>query len=139
MKESMMTEINDIMEKKVVTVERNTPILDAISTLLKHNFTGLPVVDKKGHVVGIITEKDVLALAMSIHDKTYESDTANAFVEDFMTPDVVTVEVTETLKQVCSSLMKHSFRRIPIVSKGKLVGLVSRKDIIAYIMNLNGG
>jgi len=134
-----MTEINDIMETKVITVERNTPILDAINTLLKHNFTGLPVVDKKGHVVGIITEKDVLALAMSIHDKTYESNTATACVKDFMTPDVVTVEVTETLKQACSNLMKHPFRRIPIVSKGKLVGLVSRKDIIAYIMNLNGG
>jgi len=139
MKESMMTEINGIMQTNVITVERKTPILDAINTLLKHNFTGLPVVDKKGHVVGIITEKDVLALAMSIHDKTYESNTATARVEDFMTPDVVTVEVTETLKQVCSNLMKHPFRRIPIVSKGKLVGLVSRKDIIAYIMNLNGG
>ena len=134
-----MTEINGIMQTNVITVERKTPILDAINTLLKHNFTGLPVVDKKGHVVGIITEKDVLALAMSIHDKTYESNTATARVEDFMTPDVVTVEVTETLKQVCSNLMKHPFRRIPIVSKGKLVGLVSRKDIIAYIMNLNGG
>jgi CBS domain-containing protein len=135
----MMTEINDIMKTDVITVERKTPILDAIRTLLEHNFTGLPVVDKKGYIVGIITEKDVLALAMSIHDKTYESDTAAANVEDFMTPDVVTVEVTETLKQVCSNLMKHPFRRIPIVSKGKLVGLVSRKDIIAYIMNLNGG
>ena len=134
-----MTEINDVMQTNVITVERKTPILEAISTLLKYNFTGLPVVDKKGHVVGIITEKDVLALAMSIYDKTYESNTATACVEDFMTPDVVTVEVTETLKQVCSNLMKHPFRRVPIVSKGKLVGLVSRKDIISYIMNINGG
>jgi CBS domain-containing protein len=139
MKESMMTEINDIMQTNVITVNRKTPVLEAIGILLKHNFTGLPVVDKKGHIMGIISEKDVLALAMSIHDKTYESDTATALVEDFMTPDVITVEATETLKQVCSNLMKHPFRRIPIVSKGKLVGLVSRKDIISYIMNINGG
>jgi len=135
-KDKATTEISDIMETNVITVERKTPILDAIKTLVKYNFTGLPVIDKKGHVVGIVTEKDVLALALSIHDKTYDSNTAAATVEDFMTPEVVTIDVNESLKQICTSLMKHHFRRIPIVSNSKLVGIVSRKDIIAYIMKI---
>ncbi|GAF86885.1 unnamed protein product, partial [marine sediment metagenome] len=79
-KDKATTEISDIMETNVITVERKTPILDAIRTLVKYNFTGLPVIDKKGHVVGIVTEKDVLALSLSIHDKTYDSNTAAATV-----------------------------------------------------------
>jgi len=133
-----MTEISDIMETNVVAVDRGTPILDAIETLVKRNFTGLPVVDKKNHVVGIISEKDVLALALSIHNKTYDSAATTAKVEDFMTTDVITVDVNESLKQLCTSLMKHPFRRVPIVEKQKLVGIVSRKDIIAYIMHIKG-
>jgi CBS domain-containing protein len=133
-----MAEIRDIMETRVVTVERGTPILNAIETLVKYNFTGLPVVDRKDRVVGIITEKDVLALALSIQNKTYNSNMATAKVEDFMTTDVITVNVNETLKQICSSLMKHPFRRIPVTEKDKIIGIVSRKDIIAYIMHLKG-
>lgn len=133
-----MTEIRDIMETNVVTVDRGTPVLDAIRTLVQHNFTGLPVVDKRNRVIGIITEKDILALALSIHDKTYDSSTSLAKVEDFMTTDVVTVDVNESLKQLCTSLMKHLFRRIPITEKGKVIGIVSRKDIIAYIMHIKG-
>jgi CBS domain-containing protein len=131
-----MTEIRDIMETDVVTVARGTPILEAIETLVKRNFTGLPVVDKKNHVIGVITEKDVLAL--SIHNKTYDSSMTTAKVEDFMTTDVITVDANEPLKQLCTSLMKHAFRRVPIVEKGKVVGIVSRKDIIAYIMRIKG-
>ena len=70
-----ITEIRDIMEANVVAVQRGTPILEAVQTLVTHGFTGLPVVDKKNHVVGIITEKDVLALSLSIHNKTYDSST----------------------------------------------------------------
>ncbi len=133
-----MTEIRDVMEANVVAVQRGTPILEAIQTLITHGFTGLPVVDKKNHVVGIITEKDVLALALSIHNKTYDSSTTTAKVEDFMTTDVVTLDVNESLKQLCTNLMKHPFRRVPIVEKEKLIGIVSRKDIISYIMHLKG-
>jgi CBS domain-containing protein len=133
-----MTEIRDIMETNVITVGRRTPILDAIETLVKHNFTGLPVVDKRNHVIGIVTEKDILALALSIRYKTYGSSTISSKVEDFMTTNVVTVDVNEPFKQICTSLMKHPFRRIPITEKGKVVGIVSRKDIIAYIMHIKG-
>ena len=133
-----MTEISNIMETNVVTVDRDTPILEAIETLVRRNFTGLPVVDKKNHVIGIVTEKDVLALALSIRYKTYDSNTISAKVEDFMTTDVVTVDVNEPFKQICTNLMKHPFRRIPITEKGKVVGIVSRKDIIAYIMHIKG-
>jgi CBS domain-containing protein len=133
-----ITEIRDIMETNVVTVRRDTPILEAIQTLITHGFTGLPVVDKKNRVVGIITEKDVLALALSIQDKSYDSTTSTSKVEDFMTTDVVAVDVNETLKQLCTNLMKHPFRRVPIVEKEKIIGIVSRKDIIAYIMHLKG-
>ena len=129
-------EIKDIMKQDVVTVEKGTLVMDAVKKLAAHNITGLPVVDDKNRIMGIISEKDVLALAVRIHEKTYDSKTEELRVEDFMTKEVVTVEAIESLTALCSCLMKSQFRRVPVVLKGKLVGIVSRKDVIEYILDI---
>ena len=131
-----MPEIKDIMKTDVISVEKNTPVMEAIHKLVTHNFTGLPVVDKENHVVGILSEKDVLALAIRIHEKSYESNEKGMAVEDFMTKDAVSIDVNESLTAVFTCLMKNKFRRVPIVSERRLVGIISRKDVIEYIMNI---
>jgi CBS domain-containing protein len=78
-------------------------------------------------LVGIITEKDILKLL-----SVFENDTAT--VEDFMTKEVVSIDQQEDLIAVCECLIKNHFRRIPIISKGKLTGIISRKDVIKYIL-----
>ena len=131
-----MTQVADIMKQEVVTVEKGTNILDAVRKLVKHNFTGLPVVDGENRVIGIVSEKDVLALAIRINEKEYVSDEMHLQVEDFMTKEVVIIEGTESFTALCSCLIKNEFRRVPVVLKNKLVGIVSRKDVISYILEI---
>ncbi len=129
--------INDIMISDVVTVEKGTPVTGAVEKLVKSNITGLPVVNNDNEVIGIISEKDVLALAISIQEKTYSPEKEGMLVEDFMTKDVVTIEATESLTALCTCLMKNRFRRLPVLLNGKLVGIVTRRDVISYILDIN--
>ncbi len=131
-----MPEITKLMNTDVVTVEKGTPVIEAIRKLVKHNFTGLPVVDNQNHVIGIISEKDVLALAVKISEGSYYSIDDELLVEDFMTSQVVTIDANESLVAICSCLIKNEFRRLPVLLKNKLVGIVTRKDIISYILNI---
>jgi CBS domain-containing protein len=67
-------------------------------------------------------------------DLLYECGTSS-FVKDFMTEEVISLNVDDDLAKVCKCFMKHSFRRVPIISEGKLVGIISRKDILHHIYN----
>ena len=122
-----MNEIEAIMTTDVKTVDRRTPIYHALEILLENDITGLPVVNDDKMLIGIITEKDILKLLSVL-----END--SAIVDDLMTKEVVSFDQEEDLIAVCESLTKNHFRRIPIISKGKLTGIISRKDIIKYIL-----
>ena len=129
--------INEIMISDVITVEKGTPVIDAVEKLVKSNITGLPVINNKDEVIGIISEKDVLALAIRIQEKTYNSEDEGMLVEDFMTKDVITIEATESLTALCSCLMKNKFRRLPVVLNHKLVGIATRRDVISHIFDIH--
>ncbi|MCK5174170.1 MAG: CBS domain-containing protein [Planctomycetes bacterium] len=132
-----MVGIAQVMKTNVVTAEKGTPVIEAIRKLVKHSFSGLPVVDRDNRVVGILTEKDVLSLAIRVDGDPDGSDATGLRVEDLMTKEVVTVEAGESVTALCNCLIKNQFRRVPIVANGKLVGIVSRRDIIAHILNLH--
>jgi len=124
-----MFQAKTIMKTDVVSVKRQTEIYEAIQTMVDHNITGLPVVNDDMTLAGIITEKDVLKLLYDTEDKPGK-------VEDFMTEEPVLFDEEESLVDICDCLIKNPFRRVPILSAGKLVGIISRKDIIAYILKL---
>ncbi len=115
-----------IMKTEVVSVTKDTDIYEAIRTMVAHNVTGLPVIDNDRTLVGIVTEKDVLRLLYNVEDKP---DT----VEHYMTPSVVSFDQDDDLTVLSQRLRDNHFRRVPILAKGKLVGIVSRKDIIRHI------
>jgi CBS domain-containing protein len=98
-----------------------------VETLLERGVTGLPVVEDDMTLVGIITEKDVLKLLPAWIDES-------ATVEQFMSDDVVSFETNTNLIEICECLINSDFRRVAIVSQGQLKGIISRKDIIKYIM-----
>ena len=124
-----MFKAKTIMSTKVITVKRQTAVYDAIRTLVENNVTGLPVINDDMTIAGIITEKDVLRLL-------YTTDHKSEKVEDFMTKGVVSFNEDDNLVDITECLIKNSFRRVPITSGGKLVGIISRKDIIGYILKL---
>jgi len=126
-----MLKAGDLMTKNVVSVKKDTPIYEALELLRKNDITGMPVIEDDKTLIGIITEKDVLKLFYADggdQDKT---------VDHFMTQPAVSFGVDETLESVCDLLMVKHFRRVPVVStKGKVVGIISRPDIIDYIIEL---
>jgi CBS domain-containing protein len=122
-----MSEIEAIMTTDIRTVERNAPIHEVIETMVENDVTGLPVVDDDMNLVGIISEKDVLELVSDLQN-------SSSTVEDFMTKEVVCFDVEDGLIPICECLIKNHFRRVPITIGGKLVGIISRKDIIKYIL-----
>ena len=124
-----MFQAKDVMTTELVTVKRSTGIHDAIRILVENNVTGLPVVNDDMTVAGIISEKDMLGLLYNIEDKP-------GSVEQFMTEEVVCFEKEDSLIDIAESFIKGSFRRVPILDGGKIVGIISRKDIIAYILKL---
>jgi len=121
-----MAKAKDIMSKNVLAVMKDTDIYEAIRIMVANNITGLPVIDQDSFLAGVVTEKDVLTLLYNIEDKPGR-------VAEYMTPDVVAFEQDEDLVTVGESLCRNHFRRVPILSAGKLVGIISRKDVIRHI------
>lgn len=122
-----MFDTKDVMTTDVIAVKRHTPISRVIEILVANDITGLPVVNDDMTLAGIISEKDVLGLLADLEDES-------AKVEDFMTKEVVSFEQNEDLIAICECLVENNFRRVPIVDDGKLVGIVSRRDIIKNIL-----
>lgn len=124
-----MFKAKTIMTTDVISVNRQTQIYEAIKTMVENNITGLPVVNEDMSLAGVISEKDVLSLLYNIEDKPGK-------VEDFMTKDPICFNADDSLINIADCFIKNNFRRVPIVAEGKLAGIVSRKDIIAYILKL---
>ncbi len=122
-----MHEIRTIMSTDVVSVKRDTPVREVVELLVAHDVTGLPVVDDDGTLVGIVTEKDIMGLLADGRD-------VSGRAEDYMTRDVVCFDEEDDLIAVCECLVAHHFRRVPILRWGKLAGIISRRDLIKYIL-----
>ena len=112
-----------IMTEKVVTISPESSIQEAIELLLSQGISGLPVVDSEGQLIGIVTEFALLAIA---YDETVRNDT----VAQHMTTDLFTVEASDPINKVADLCIAHRVRRVPVVSGGRLVGLISRRDVL---------
>ena len=127
----VMSEITDVMSTDVITINPKTTIAEAVEILLKHSITGVPVVDTKKKLLGIVSEKDLLKLIYEFKSKSYDSNNRLETVESIMTKDVVSFDENDLLIDVCKCLMEGNFRRVPILSGGKVVGIISRPDLLA--------
>jgi CBS domain-containing protein len=123
-----MIKLKDIMTKNVVCVKPETPIVEAMDYLERHNISGLPVVDDNMTLQGVLSEKDVLCF---FYD--YE-DVKGKKVADYMTTPAVSFNEDDDFMNLCICLENHFIRRLPVTKNGKLTGIVSRRDIIKYIL-----
>ncbi len=126
-----MLKAKDIMTKQVVNIKKEAPIYEAIEMLAKNGIAGIPVVEDDMTLVGIVTEKDVLRLFYA------DEQEKNKTVKDFMTQPAVHFNEDESLSDVCNCLINNDFRRVPVTSKGKVVGIISRPDVIKHILQIS--
>ena len=113
------------MTDRVFSVNPSSPVADALDELIQRNVSGLPVLDERGHIVGVVSEKDMLQLF-------YED---RATVSEIMTREPVAVAVDEPLHEIIDIMMTNDFRRVLVHDgTGKLVGLVSRRDVMPAVL-----
>jgi CBS domain-containing protein len=144
--------VSDVMTRKVVSISPNAKISEAIKLMLKHQISGLPVVDGKGKPVGILTEGDLLRRpeigterrrARWLDALFGPAEAAEAYVrahgqkvKDVMTREVVTVTEATPLHEVAHLMEHRNIKRLPVVRAGKLAGIVSRANLLRALASL---
>lgn len=114
-----MKTAKDIMTTTVITVKASTPIKELATLLSKHNISGVPVLDDEGRsVIGVVTEADILKKPQGVR------------VADIMSKEVVSVGPDTPVEEIAKILAEKGIKRVPVISEGKLVGIVSRADIV---------
>lgn len=122
-----MIPIHSIMTTTVISVSVHTPIYEALDLLTRNKISGMPVVNEFNEVVGILSEKDVLRI---LFDKKLDIQKT---VSDYMTRDVVMFTEDDSAMDICKFFMKSHVRRVPITKDKKLIGIISRRDIVELI------
>ena len=118
----------DIMNKIVTAAKKNTIGRDLAIKLLSGMYSGLPVVDDKGMVIGVVSEFDLLK---AIRDgKALEQVKA----EDIMSKNPICVSENTPVEEIIDLMMKHNIIRVPVVRNNNLVGVISRCDILSSIV-----
>jgi predicted transcriptional regulator len=117
------------MDTRPLNLRTDTPILDAVDFLLENHITGAPVVDEEDQLVGLLSEKDCLRLIA----RGVDADTPKGSVGDFMTTELSTIEPDMNIYFAAGVFLSHTMRRLPVVDKGKLIGVITRFDILRAI------
>lgn len=118
--------VSDYMATRLVTFNRNDNVITAMGILLKHKISGGPVVDDGGNLVGVLSEVDLMEVV--IQDSYY--DESVGIVADYMKGDVDTVPADMDIYALAERFLKEHRRRYPVVHNGKLVGQISRRDVL---------
>ena len=122
----------DLMSKRLVTLEPGMDVLRAMRVLLDAGISGAPVVDERGSLVGILTQRDCLDVGLL---GIYHREPAGR-VRDYMKSPVRTVEADAGLAELLEAFRSHPFRRFPVVERGRLVGQLSRRDLLPSLLAL---
>lgn len=125
--------VGDFMTRHVVTVKPDMPIFQAILMLLKHKICGAPVVDEHNKLLGILSEKDCLKV---FANEAFFSETAGGYVSDYMTKDVQYLDPDDEIFKAADIFLKHTYRRLPVMDDGVLVGQISRRDVLLASLHI---
>ncbi len=124
--------VSEFMDKSFITLKPEMDVYKAIEILLDKKITGAAVVDDKGNLVGVLSEKDCLkTLVYGVYDNL-----PGGKVEDYMTKEVVTIPPHLDIVSVASKFMEFTFRRLLVVEGTKLVGQITRRDLLRAIRKM---
>lgn len=145
----------DVMVSPVITVKPFSSVRDVAKLFLEHRISAVPVVDEKGKLVGIVSEGDLMHRAEAgterrrswwlqgfAGDETLAAEYVKAHarkVEDIMTRHVISAPPDMLLHEIANMLESNSIKRVPIVNKGQVVGIVSRANLIQAVASVRRG
>ena len=122
---------SDIMKTTLITTSPDCSLGEATQTLLENRISGLPVTTDDGTLVGVISEFALLSI-------TYDPESHVQTVDEHMTRHVIHVGPDASLTEMADAFILHRIRRLPVVKDGKLVGLVSRRELLRSALDLGG-
>jgi CBS domain-containing protein len=110
----------DVMTRDIITVSPSIKVKDLAMILIKNQISGAPVADKKGKILGIVSEADIVAK---------RGKDAGAI----MSKKVISVRQDTSVEEIAQLMMTHAIKRLPVMDGGKIIGIVSRADIVSAI------
>jgi len=122
--------VQDYMSSRLVTFRPETDLFEAINTFLKFKISGAPVVNDRGELVGLLSEVDCLKAILTL---TYHEEEVGGRVGDCMPQDVETISYDANIVEVAKIFIDKGRRRLPVTRDGKLVGQISRSDILRAV------
>jgi CBS domain-containing protein len=138
--------VKDVMTKNVVSVSPQASVAEALDTMTRSRLSGLPVIDDAGALVGVVSEGDFLRRSELETEKPGSHWLASFFtpgraatiyartharrVAEIMSTDVATIEETAGLDEAAEIMEKRRVKRLPVVSDGKVVGMITRADFV---------
>ena len=118
--------VKDYMSGRLVTFNPTTDVLDAIHELVRHRIAGAPVVDDHGNLIGMLSEIDCMKIALTAGDHGEWGGP----VSEYMTSDTETVDAEMSIIDLAQKFLDSGFRRYPVVKDNRLVGQISRHDVL---------
>lgn len=134
--------VGERMTYPVITVRANVPIMDAYELMKKEKIRQLPVVDQKGKLVGMLSEREILhaspskATSLSVWEMNYLM--SKVTVDEIMTAEVITVDVDTPLEEAARILAENKLGGLPVMREGKLAGIVTETDLFKIFLELFG-
>lgn len=130
----MLTKISvaDYMTKRLVTLSKETNVIDATKKLLDHKITCAPVIDQQGHLIGMFSEKDGMRVFL---DSVYDQGMSGK-VGDFMTTEIISVDAKSSIVDLAEKFQASSVRSFPVFEQAELVGIISRTDVLRALVSI---
>lgn len=127
--------VKDYMTGKLITFQPDTDVLDAIHELVQHGISGAPVTDDTGELVGMLSELDCMKVALHAG---YHGEWGGP-VADFMTGDLDTVDANMSIIDLAQLFLDTGYRRFPVVTDNRLIGQISRRDVLRALAKIAQG
>ncbi len=124
--------VKDYMARTLVTFKPDTDVLDAVHTLVVKRIAGAPVVDDEGSLVGMLSEFDCMKVVL---DASYYGNSGGP-VSDYMTTNTKTVDAQMNIIDLAQEFIETKFRRFPVLDGNRLVGQISRRDVLRALQEI---
>lgn len=153
--------VRDVMTKPPISLRRDHRLRHALHTMAKHNISGCPVTDSKNNVIGILSQTDILNI-LNVHGKIHKTKDMLGFVlsaiklrefdklkaplrivletevRHFMSSNPITINADDDLYDAAKSISRHKIDKLPVVRNKKLVGMLTKSDVIKALDKLEG-
>jgi CBS domain-containing protein len=125
--------VADYMSKRLVTLTKDTDVIDAVKKLLDHKITSAPVIDQRGRLLGMFSEKDVMSIVL----ETAYNQSMSGRVGEYMTTEVISVDADSSIVDLAEKFQQSSVRSFPVFQDTDLVGIVSRTDVLRALASIH--